>query len=211
MDSNQIELCSDVIAGLTLLSHSDRISVDQLTRILDVVCQSLQSGQSSSILADQSAEEKLLSVSLACLFVETCRTGSSLPDQLSLIRSTLDSVQSDPDLSNAIVAAFSTRSFHSALVKRLQSATLSDPDVYSSSHVYRLSGKADIRQDYVIKSRKSSWQQITQTEYVMRLPTLEDRDIWFSCSLQNIEDMTIKLRECLNKIERTFSIVQDAS
>lgn len=208
MSQNHLNLCSSVLSGLGLLNQPEKIDLETLTNSLNLVSESLISGHSNQLNSDSSAHVKLLSVSLACLFIETCRADSSKSSQLMTIRHLLESKSVCANYLNQILETFSNDELHSALTKRLQSCDLPPLDTYSSSHIYRLSGSADIRQDYVIKSRKSSWEQITQTEYVVQLPTAENRDVLFSCSLQNIEDMTIKLRECLNKIQQTFHTAQ---
>ena len=200
-----MDLCQEVLDGISLLKNDSRISRNDLENILDMVIRNfrrvVESGDDAHNRQDRlpKGEQKLVALSISCLMIESVRQNLGQKKETQLIQSQLDDSSVLPDFASAIISEFTTirDDLHHKLSRQriLEGFDDTIPELLD----------VDWRQEVVLKC--DNVDRVSQVKYLMSLKTNqlsedgEDQSIDFSCSVKDLTDLLNKIKECSKVIE----------
>lgn len=196
-----MELCKDVMTGLSLLKDKTRVSKVGVIQLVKIISELLISNPGSTLDKDlDSAELKLIGLSIASVYLETAKINKSLNEEISLIEMSLSDASVDPDFVQPIIDQYKV------IEKQLKGKLVKikiDGNMKSSV----LSELIDTRwrQDVIIKSKNRN--QINEIKYLIDLSTNNGKQISFSTDLPGLQDLSYHLKDCCKVIENTFKNV----
>lgn len=227
-----MDLCDEVYRCLQLLKDDKPISSEELKRLLSLVCRQLnelgdasnQSGDASkrerkgepnadnrtmqSTLPDELSQldhhRKKLFIAIHCLYLETARLNASLESELNELNSVLEHVAMLDSSRRLLVDTYRTGGFRSNLVRQLATLRLDCEQPFIDRF------KAiELTKDSVVKSSRKTdyYRHICQTEYLMSVQTTAAKHL-FTCSIQDIESMSVQFKEIMKTVDRVFTVVK---
>lgn len=194
-----MELCQELHDGLAIAGDSKRISDDEFDLIIKEI-KNLDNSNSDCRLDDSNGEVKLSLISILTLLVEAAKNNLSEQQLNSLI-------DSDGHLSKRkqiVIDCYKELKIKLREQLSRQRLILDDN---------RLSKIIDCHwsQQYLVKS--SNQHKIGEVNYLVKIKTDkqiqevngEDKELLFEASLQELQDLTLKLREAAKVVERIFN------
>uniref|UniRef100_T1JXJ1 COMM domain-containing protein 3 n=1 Tax=Tetranychus urticae TaxID=32264 RepID=T1JXJ1_TETUR len=196
-----MELCQDVMTGLSLLKDDSRLSKFQLIQLAELVGQSLVHGRSINSYEKimDKCELKMVGLSVACLFLEAAKNNKTISEEISLIEMALSEASVAQDFVLPIVDQY--KKIERDLKNRLLKMKIDDGRSLQSN------GPKDLvdarwRQDVIIKSKSRN--QINEINYLVDLISKDGTKISFSADLPGLQDLGYQLRDCCKVLENTF-------
>lgn len=204
-----MELCQDVLDGLAVLRDKTRIDSASLKRLTQIVEKALTASANDDHLNQlKNGDEKLVTMALASLYVEVGRLNTGAKAEASLIKATLEDVDISADYVEIIVGGYLNPSagqktgLRDALHNHLSKLSIKDGSADSKRKLV----DADWRQELVIKTKNIH--HANQLSYLISLKTNKDDEtgpINFTCTLEQLQDLTSKVREAAKIVESTLS------
>lgn len=220
-----MDLCGEVYRSLQLLKDDKLIDQNELKRLLSLVCRqlnelnesrSVKEKQKSESNTNQTEETKLrdeldqldhqrrrLFIAIYCLYLEACRLNASLESELNELRSLLEHVDMPDSSRRLLIDTYRSGGFRTNLVRQLATLRLNCEQPFIDQF------KAiELTKDSVVKSsRKTDYRHICQTEYLMGVQTSATKHL-FTCSIQDIESMSVQFKEIMKTVDRLFTVVK---
>ncbi|KAI1288112.1 hypothetical protein HDE_09592 [Halotydeus destructor] len=191
-----MDLCQDVIDGLSILKGSNRMEGTELIKICRLVSESLTDVQKEESLNHElgDATKKLIAVSIATLYVETARLNIGKAAEVSMMRSMLEEHEVKSEFVGIILQAYEKYDHHNELTSKLNKLRLKRHTDKTSLRLF----DAEWCQELIVKSKNDY--HPNQINYSISLKTSGD-DLTFNCNLQQLQDLVSKVRECAKVIE----------
>lgn len=196
-----MELCQDVITGLSLLRDDSRVNKSQLIELISTIGQSLTCGIGSSLdKAMDSAELKLVGLAIVSVFLETAKNNKALNEEMLLIETSLNEAAVDSHFTQLIVDEYK-------VIEKQLKGHLANIKISTDMKESTLSELIDTRwrQDVIIKSKYRN--QVNEINYLVDLLNNHGRRISFSSDLPGLQDLGYQLKDCCKAVENTFKIV----
>jgi hypothetical protein len=192
-----MEVCKDVMDGLSLLTDDSRVSENDLKKILTHTSQSLISMPitDSSKSALNKCEFKLLSLSLATVFIQASRLNKGLSEEIGLIQSVLSEAGLDVKYHSLVTNEYSN------IASKLKNLLINMKINGCQDDTMLTLVDVSWRQDLIIKSKLRP--QISQVNYLIKLKGKED-DSEFSIDCQGLQQLCFKLKDSCKIFENTF-------
>lgn len=199
---------------LQVLKDNQQIEHGELRRLLELVGKQLRFDASNDEeigreLTKLNYNQRKLFIGIYCLYLETSRLNSGLESELDGLNASLDRVDMPEDNKRLIIDTYEqlnkdqTNEFRSRLLDTLSSLQLDGKQRFIDQ--FRA---IELTKDSVVKSsRKTNYNHICQTEYLMNVQTDHTKHL-FTCSIQNIEDMSVKFKEIMKQVDRLFTVVK---
>ncbi|RWS06626.1 COMM domain-containing protein 3-like protein [Dinothrombium tinctorium] len=193
-----MDLCKDAIDAISLLRDKRRVDDAAFAAILDSIREASTDRHAYEKQLKR-GEQKLIALSLITLLVEACKTNRGLKNEVNAIKSVLDDCEADEQYSKLVLNLYETE-LRDKLYTRLQNMKIEGGCEQQTKNVVDVTWT----QDLVIKSKLR--EHISEVNYLIDLHTEDGDKIGFMCTLQGLQDLTSKLKECRKSIERTYDI-----
>lgn len=215
-----MELCDEIIKGLELLKDEQIIKYDELENLIRLVWQfldlrlddleneSFRSTESMIQLKEelnrQNYDQRRLFFCLESIYIETSRLNLNLEDELNELRLQLDNLNIQSNLKQLIIDTYKDKKdLRTKFNNKLKGMRLDSKQQFIDQFK-----EIELTKDSVVKStRKTNYRHIIQTEYLMNVQTDYTKHL-FTCSIQNIEDLSIKFKEIMKTVDRVFTMVK---
>lgn len=206
-----MDLCQEVLDGISLLKNTKRITRDELTSILQIVSDSLRNNTSDDGGYLKRGDLKLATLSLSCLMIESCRQNLGINREIEMLKTLLEDCHVEPEYSTLILTVYTT--LRDDLNGRLERIRIKDGSDDSMKEIIDV----DWRQEILLKT--NFLDKLSQLQYFISLKTnhLNNDDnnyheddasrnetIDFSCSLQDLTDLLYKIKECSKAVENVL-------
>lgn len=194
-----MELCQELHDGLAIAGDSKRISDDEFNLIIKEM-KSLVNSNSDCQLDDSNGEVKLSLISILTLLVEAAKNNLSEQQLNSLI-------DSDGHLSKRKQIVIDC---YKELKIKLREQLSRQRLILDDNQLPKIID-CHWSQQYLVKS--SNRHKIGEVNYLVKIKTDkqiqevndEDKELLFEASLQELQDLTLKLREAAKVVERIFN------
>jgi len=196
-----MDLCQDAVDGLKVLKSS-RIDQSTLDELAKKVMSTLAGDGEFKVESVTKADLKLVTLSLGLLFTEAARINSSLADEVSTIKSVLEDVELSTDTISCIIKAYEMDDLRDKLNDHLRNLRIKNSSIDRRRRLLDV----DWRQELIVKSKNV--QHKSQVNYLISLRTdKEDNDerLTFKCTLEQLQDLVYKVRECAKVVEQTLT------
>lgn len=208
-----MDVCRDVIDGLSLLKDKQRIGERDLDQIIEFLKFSWIGQQLPDPGRDQflTGERKLLALSLSALYLSVVKCNKDVNYERDLLRSLLNSIKISEDYIEKL-SNFYELELREWLIDELAKYRLSNGN---EDKLHSLID-CDWKQEFMIKSKNLDHNAFVN--YVINLELtgtpsgasetdqLRDLDsLKFNINLQGIQDLLLKLKECRRAIDKNFN------
>lgn len=196
-----MDLCDEIYKCLQLLKDDQVITNEDLNELIKLVCKQLNDNSDELKINELDFNRKKLFIAIYCLYLETCRLNTTLNLELNELRTVLDNVNILESNKKLIIDTYETADFRSTLINKLNKIKLECKQQFIDQFK-----TVELTKDSVVKSsKKTDYRHICQTEYLMNLQTETTKHL-FTCSIQDIESMSVKFKEIMKTVDNLFTV-----
>ena len=204
-----MDLCDEIYKNLQLLKDDKLIKSDELRILINLVCKQLnnedkkRNDELSAKFNKLDYNHKKLFISIYYIYLELSRLNTNLETELKELKLMIDNIDMLEANKNLIIDSYkqlNENEFRTNLIQKLSTLNLDCKQQFIDQIK-----TIELTKDSVVKSsRKTDYRHIGQTEYLMNIETEHTKHL-FTCSIQNIEEMSNKFKEIMKTIDKLFN------